>query len=404
MTSLTNDVRRIAFLGTGLMGAPMVRRLAAAGYQVTVWNRTAERAAPLADVARVVATLPEAVRDADAVIAMLTDGPATRAVLGDAMAHIRAGAVVVDMGSVDPQTDRTLAEQAGAAGIGFLDAPVSGGVVGAEAGTLSIFVGGDASPAERLAPVFAALGRATHMGPVGAGQATKLANQLIVATTIGAVAEGLRLAEAAGCDPATVRAALRGGFADSRILELHGDRMVRGDFAPGGRSASQLKDVVNALDLADRHRLHLPLARTVAGAFDDLVRNHQGADLDHSAYYLWLGKRQRQTGGVTRSAIFQGRILPGQEDAFYRAVDQNMVPAWKQMLHAQAVRVYRPLQSEPGSESVFLVQQIDYPSHAAMAEALASPRRQAATEAMQIIRPMYEGFHHHIIYEGLDGH
>ena len=401
---MTNDMTRIAFLGTGLMGAPMVRRLAAAGYEVTVWNRTAERAAPLADVARVAATLPEAVRDADAVIAMLTDGPATQAVLGDAMAHIRAGAVVADMGSVDPQTDRALAEQAAAAGIGFLDAPVSGGVVGAEAGTLSIFVGGDASLADRMAPVFTALGRATHMGPVGAGQGTKLANQLIVATTIGAVAEGLRLAQAAGCDPATVRAALKGGFADSRILDLHGQRMVDGDFTPGGRCASQLKDVVNALDLADQHHLHLPLARTAAGAFDDLVCNHQGADLDHSAYYLWLGMDRRPDCGVTRSAIFQGRILPGQETAFYRAVDRHMVPAWKQMLHAQAVRVYRPVQSEPGLKSVFLVQQIDYPSRAAMAEALASPRRQAATEAMQIIRPMYEGFHHHIIYEGLDGH
>lgn len=393
---------KIAVLGTGLMGAPMVRRLAQAGHRLTIWNRSAERAQSLADVARITKTPAHAVQDADIIIAMLLDGPVTRQVLLDqgVIAAAKSGALILDMGSVDPDTDRVLAQQAADQGLRFLDAPVSGGVVGAEAGSLSIFVGGPKADFEAVHDLLAVLGRPTHMGPIGAGQATKLANQLIVATTIGAVAEGLRLAQAAGCDPATVRAALQGGFADSRILELHGQRMVQGDFTPGGRAASQLKDVVNALAVADQSGLNLPLARTVRTAFDDLVQNHDGADLDHSAYYLWLEKSaaQPQTT-VTRSAIFHGRILPGQEDAFYRAVDQHMVPAWRQMLHAQAVRVYRPLQSEPGSESVFLVQQIDYPSHAAMAEALASPRRQAAMEAMQIIRPMYEGFHHHIIYE-----
>jgi 2-hydroxy-3-oxopropionate reductase len=129
------------------------------------------------------------------------------------------------------------------------------------------------------------MGRPTHLGPVGSGQLTKLANQLIVAGTIGAVAEGLSLAEAGGCDPAMVRQALMGGFADSRILDLHGKRMVEGNYVPGGRSAAQLKDIDNALAQASTLGLSLPLAQTVQGAFSRSCRGHDGADLDHSAYH-----------------------------------------------------------------------------------------------------------------------
>ncbi|MFZ0099440.1 MAG: NAD(P)-dependent oxidoreductase [Gemmobacter sp.] len=284
---------KIAVLGTGLMGAPMARRLAKAGHEVTVWNRNAARSAALADVARTAPTPAEAVAEADLVITMLLDGPATRSVLLDqgALSAARAGACFIDMGSVDPATDRALAAMAQARGCGYLDAPVSGGVVGAEAGTLSIFVGGDAELAERMAPVLRILGRPSYLGASGAGQVAKLANQLIVAITIGAVAEGLRLGAEGGCDPAALREALRGGFADSRILELHGRRMVEGDFTPGGRSSAQLKDLDNAMALATGVNLDLPLSRTVQAAFRDLVEVRQGADLDHSAYWLWLSQR-----------------------------------------------------------------------------------------------------------------
>ena len=167
---------------------------------------------------------------------MLLDGPATSAVFLDHGARAAAprGALIIDMGSVDPETDRQLARQAAALGHRFLDAPVSGGVVGAEAGSLSIFAGGSERYFSSARPVFAALGRPTLLGLVGAGQTATLANQLIVAVTIGAVAEGLWLAEAGGCDPAALRTALMGGFADSRILDLHGKRMVTGDFTAGG--------------------------------------------------------------------------------------------------------------------------------------------------------------------------
>ncbi len=280
----------IGFLGTGLMGAPMARRLAEAGHSLTVWNRSKAKAATLSDCAMVADEPTKAVLGADVVIGMLADGPITRHVMSDlgVLDSLAPDALVVDMASVDPETDQLLAELCAARGCMFLDAPVSGGVVGAEDGTLSIFVGGDAQAFELAKPVLSGLGRPTHLGPVGSGQLTKLANQLIVAGTIAAVAEGLLLAEAGGCDPASVRKALMGGFADSKILDLHGKRMVEGDYKPGGRSATQLKDINNALTAASKHGINLPLGETVQKAFRDLVETHDGADLDHAAYHHWL--------------------------------------------------------------------------------------------------------------------
>lgn len=293
---------RIGFLGTGLMGAPMARRLAGAGFDLHVWNRNQDRARALADVATVAEHPQQAAEGADVVISMLLDGPATQAVLGDGavIAATKPGAIVIDMGSVDPACDRQLADLAASRGRQFLDAPVSGGVVGAEAGSLAILVGGSDTAFAAAQPVFAPMGRATHLGPVGSGQAAKLANQLIVAITIGAVSEAMKLAEAAGCDPASFRAALQGGFADSRILELHGARMVARNFTPGGRSVAQLKDLRNALAFADEHNLTLPMGQAVTAAFGDFVTNRDGGEYDHSAYYLWLeminGLPPRQPG------------------------------------------------------------------------------------------------------------
>lgn len=285
---------KIAFLGTGLMGAPMARRLAGAGYNLRVWNRTETKSNALADCAEVAAAPSDAVCGADVVISMLLDGPVTHRVLAGhgCLEAADPQTLFIDMGSVDPETDRKLAALADAQGHAFLDAPVSGGVVGAEAGTLSIFVGGSPEAFERAKLVFAELGRPALLGTSGAGQVAKLANQLIVAATIGAVAEGLRLGQAGGCDIALLRDALKGGFADSRILELHGKRMVEEDFAPGGRSAAHLKDIDNAMKLAEASGLDLPLADNVQAAYRDLVENHNGADLDHSAYFKWLALRQ----------------------------------------------------------------------------------------------------------------
>ncbi|MEQ8657835.1 MAG: NAD(P)-dependent oxidoreductase [Hyphomicrobiales bacterium] len=287
---------KIGFLGTGLMGAHMVRRLAQAGHDLTIWNRTEERAQALSDVARVARHPSDVTKGAKVIIAMLLDGPITRSTLVDdgVMDALDSGTTIIDMGSVDPKTDQDLAKLAKDRDCNLLDAPVSGGVVGAQDGSMSIFVGGNMAVFEAVSPVLNALGRPTHLGPVGAGQITKLANQLIVASTIGAVAEGLRLAEAGGCDPAQVRLALAGGFADSRILELHGKRMVEGDFVAGGRSVAQLKDLNNAMSEADRFGLELPLGACIRDGFRDLVERRDGGDLDHSAYYLWLKQRLDQ--------------------------------------------------------------------------------------------------------------
>ena len=283
---------KVSLLGTGLMGAPMARHLARV-HDLTVWNRSQARAITLSDVAKIAQTADVACAGAEVVITMLLDGPATLAVLvDDVMAAAAPGALIIDMGSVDPETDKALAKKAAGHGLRFVDAPVSGGVAGAEAASLAIFVGGETADFDVALPILSLLGRPTALGPVGAGQVAKLANQLIVATTIGAVAEAFHLAEAAGCDPSTLREALKGGFADSRILDLHGARMVSGNFTPGGRSVAQLKDLDNAMAVAKSVGVDLPLSQTVTAAFRDFVEVHNGGEMDHAAYFEWLSLRR----------------------------------------------------------------------------------------------------------------
>lgn len=290
---MSNTRTRIALLGTGLMGLPMARRLLGAGFPVNVWNRTAAKAHPLADDgAQVAATAADAVRDANVVITMLEHGGVVRDVLEThgVREAMPAGALFVDMSSIQPAQAREHAAQLAARGVGALDAPVSGGTLGAEAGTLAIMAGGAAADFERARPVFAPLGRATHVGPAGAGQLAKLANQMIVGITIGAVAEALLLAERGGADAAKVREALRGGFADSRILEVHGQRMLERDFAKRGAVAVQLKDLRNALVTAQPLPLELPITSLLEQLFASAAE-HGLADVDHSGLWLELARR-----------------------------------------------------------------------------------------------------------------
>lgn len=284
---------QIAFLGTGLMGAPMVRNLAAAGHDLHIWNRSIKKAQSLRGFAKVYESAVDAVVGADIVITMLSDGPVTENVLREqgVMAAAAQHTIFINMGSVEPDCDRRLAKLAVSQAKHYLDAPVSGGVHGAEEASLTILVGGDKAVMNRVEPVLTVMGTPHHLGPIGSGQVAKLANQLIVAITIGAVAESFKLAESAGCDPAVLRKALRGGFADSKILDLHGKRMVERNFIAGGRSAIQLKDLHNVLALASESNLNLPLAVQAKDAFTDLVEQHDGGELDHSAYYLWLEKK-----------------------------------------------------------------------------------------------------------------
>ena len=290
--------RQIAFLGTGLMGAPMTRRLLAAGFPVTVWNRDASKAEPLAAAGAQLANSPaDAVDGADIVFTMLSDGSAVEDVLfaKGAAEAMKTGAVVVDSSSIAPPIARDHATRLAERGIAHVDAPVSGGVVGAEAGTLAIMAGGDAGIIENLAEVFAPLGRVTHVGPSGAGQICKLANQQIVAITIGAVAEAMMLVEAGGASREKFREAIRGGFAESRILELHGQRMVERRFQPGGLSRLQLKDLNAVAAMAETYDLDLPLTADVRQAFEAFVAEGNG-DLDHSALLLHLEKINHRKG------------------------------------------------------------------------------------------------------------
>jgi len=279
----------IAFLGTGLMGGPMARRLVGAGVPLVVWNRTRAKAEGLG--ATVAETAAAAVGLAETVILMLESGPVVEAVLfgpGGAAGAMRPGTLVIDMSSIPPKTARDHAARLAERGILHVDAPVSGGTLGAELGTLAIMAGGTEAAAERAARAVAPMGRFTHVGPSGAGQLAKLANQVIVAVTIGAVSEALLLAAAGGADPAAVRRAIRGGFAESRILEVHGERMVMRDFAPRGPVHLQVKDLDTAAEAAAETGLVLPLVADVRRRFTELRDGLGGANLDHSALLLQL--------------------------------------------------------------------------------------------------------------------
>lgn len=278
---------RIAFLGIGLMGDPMVRRLLAAGQAVTVWNRTFAKAAALADAgAHAVADLADAVRDADIVISMLEAGPIVGAVMQQALPALAPRALWVDMSSTRQSEAQEFHALLAGQGRRFVDAPVSGGVGGAAAGTLAIMAGGSAQDFAELEPVLAAMGRATLVGPAGSGQVAKLCNQLIVGATINIVAEALLLAQAAGADPAAMRAAIRGGFAESKILDVHGQRMLERNFVAGGQVKTQLKDQRNILAAAQAAGITLPVTQLVTERYQALAETVPQAD--HSAALLGL--------------------------------------------------------------------------------------------------------------------
>lgn len=284
---------KVAVLGIGLMGYRMTQRLLEAGHEVHVWNRTHERALPLADLgATVHASAPQAAAAAECVITMLENGPVVGEVLFDlgTAPAMAAGTLVIDMSSIRPSEARDHAARLGERGVAHLDAPVSGGTVGAEQGTLAIMAGGRLLDYQRALPLFSALGRPTHVGPHGAGQMAKLANQMIVGITIGAVAEALLFAAKGGADMAKVREAIQGGFADSRILQLHGQRMVERDFTPHGRLSVQLKDMRNALATAQEIGFDAPITQLFEALYA-AGDEHGLGGLDHSGLFVELASR-----------------------------------------------------------------------------------------------------------------
>ncbi len=287
----------ISLLGCGLMGSPMSSRLLSHGYSLTLWNRTRSKAEALGKQGAQVANTPaEAVQQADIVITMLEHGGVVEDVLFNtalqgAAYGLKPGALVIDMSSILPEQAQDHGRRLASQGVAYLDAPVSGGTVGAEAGTLAIMAGGAEADFERARAILEVLGRPVHVGPTGSGQLTKLANQMIVGITIGAVAEALLLAQRGGADPAKVRQALRGGFAESRILEVHGQRMVDEDFAKRGSLAIQLKDLRNALHTALGLGFDAPITQHLTDLYAQAA-DHGFADLDQSGLYRELQRRQ----------------------------------------------------------------------------------------------------------------
>jgi 2-hydroxy-3-oxopropionate reductase len=276
---------QITVLGLGLMGRPMARTLITAGYAVRGWNRSPLAPDHTAGIP-LAAELASAAAS-DVLILMLADSGATDAVLGQLDTYLRPGHLIIDMGSSDPMRSRAHAERLAVRGIGWVDAPVSGGPEGAAAGTLAIMAGGGTTDYNRAEPILRALGRPTLVGAAGAGHTAKTINQLIVGLTIQAVAEAITLAEAGGVDPHKLQQALAGGFADSKILQIHGTRMINRSYTPGGKASTQLKDLRLAQSIAAAAGLTLPHLEDTIARYERLVALGH-AELDHSALHLLL--------------------------------------------------------------------------------------------------------------------
>ena len=281
---------KIAFLGTGLMGGPMCKNLLKSGLPLTIWNRSRNKTKPIELLGAKVANSPyEAVIDAEVVITMLSDGTAVNDLLfkQNVAKNISKGATHIDMGSIGSHEAIEHAKRHLTNQVNYLDAPVSGGTKGAETGELAIMVGGSNENFEAMNDIFISMGHATHVGPNGCGQLAKLANQVIVAITIGAVSEAFILAGAGGAERAQVRKALQGGFASSRILTEHGQRMVDRSFKPGGPAKFQLKDLTNAINASEKLNLNLPVTNLIHQLFSDMVNNGK-SNMDHSGLLTHL--------------------------------------------------------------------------------------------------------------------
>jgi len=283
---MTDQPLSLGFIGLGIMGAPMAVHLATAGHRLYVQTRSAVREEVVAAGGVVCGSAREVAERADIVFLMLPDTPDVAQVLfgGEGVSEgLTPGKVVVDMSSISPIETKAFAARIEALGCEYLDAPVSGGEVGARAASLTIMVGGPASAFARVQPLFALMGKnITHVGGNGDGQTTKVANQIIVALTIAAVGEALVFASKAGADPAKVRQALMGGFASSRILEVHGERMIQRTFTPGFRLRLHQKDLGLALGGARALGVALPQTANAAQLMQVCAAHGMG-ELDHSA-------------------------------------------------------------------------------------------------------------------------
>ena len=278
---------KIGFIGTGLMGLPMAKNLLKSDFKLKVFNRSINKAEPLKEFgAEISKTLGEVVKDNDFIITMLTDDSAVDVIMNnsDLLDNLKSGSTVIDMSSVKPTTATKYGNNFKSKNVNYLDAPVSGGTIGAEEASLAIMVGGNQSVFDNSIDILKAMGNPTLVGPIGSGQVSKLANQIIVGITIGAVAEAVTLCEKAGANPIKLIKALTGGWADSKILQTHGKRMIDKDFSPKGKTSTHLKDMNNILECANSYNTNLPISNLVKEMYKTLVDNGHG-NTDHSSLY-----------------------------------------------------------------------------------------------------------------------
>ena len=274
------------------MGFPMAKNLLKSGYNLKAYNRSQDKADRLKEFgAEISVSIKDVVTNSDVIITMLTDDAAVEKVMGsdEFISNIKEGATVIDMSSVNPVITKKYFKILKEKNINYLDAPVSGGTIGAEEASLAIMVGGDEETFKQCYDLLKILGNPTLVGPVSSGQISKLANQIIVGVTIGAVAEAVTLCEKSGTNPNKMIEALSGGWADSKILQTHGKRMINKDFTPKGKTTTQLKDMTNIINAGKAAETHLPISSLVKEMYKDLVADGQG-NTDHSSLYKAIEK------------------------------------------------------------------------------------------------------------------
>ena len=280
-------IKNIGFIGTGLMGLPMAKNILKSGYNLKAFNRTQNKAELLKEFGGEIAeTIKDVVKDNEVIITMLTDDNAINEVMSssDFLDNLNPGTTVIDMSSIKPATAIKYGNKLKSYNINYLDAPVSGGTIGAEEASLAIMVGGEQKVFDEVVDILKTMGNPTLVGPISCGQVSKLANQIIVGLTIGAVAEAITLCEKADADPNKVIKALKGGWADSKILQTHGKRMIDKDFLPKGKTSTHSKDMNNIIECARNYNTELPISNLVKEMYKTLVKNGHGEE-DHSSLY-----------------------------------------------------------------------------------------------------------------------
>ena len=279
---------RIGFIGVGLMGLPMLENIAKNKYPITVWNRSSKKLKKIKNKKiNICKNLIDIPSKSQVIIMMLSNDKVCLDVSKEITTKIKKGQILIDMSSTKQKTAIEIEKKVKRKGGYFLDAPVSGGTLAAKSGQLAIMVGGQKKIFSKTKNLLKSMGNPTYLGRTGSGQIAKLANQTIVGITIGAVAEAIIMAEAAGVDAKALRQAIKNGFAGSKILEIHGQRMINKNFQAGGKCSTQLKDMNNIIETAKNYNVNLPISKTIKKLYElTVAKGH--ADLDHSALYLLL--------------------------------------------------------------------------------------------------------------------